>query len=545
MDPSKTNLELNRQRFLKLYWFLGGLLTILACFVTYFLVREFHVSSSLAEASRLSFAQESRTDLSLLNEYFEQIISDMETLLNSRALRSYYQNKALGMSFEYGLAVAAAELTEEFERFQKSVLTKNRPIFDQIMFLDSKEKRVVAETQPSTNSKGIEATQPKIVLESPEKSSPFDVIETGGEWTIFTFKPFTYKDKVRGYLLMTLDMRTILYQTQFHDIPKSGEFNGITDSRGILIFGPREFIGKRIFELLGFSPSLLVDSRVIETDDHKLDQVKEPLLVSGGKILDTPFYLVNIAPKSKYLAGYSTSLWGMVFAGMMGGLAIMVVVIFKSLQEQSRIYRQLEEARDTLDNRVRARTTELAETNLRLQKEMDQRERTEEIQRLLTTAIEQAAEGIVITDITGNIEYVNPAFEGITGYANDEIIGQNPRILQSGYHDQAFYRELWETIRNGEVWRGQFVNRKKDGTLYREDAIISPVKDRTGKIVHYVAVKRDRNSGDRTSTTTFLVPKDGRDRHSSGRYRPRFQQSSSSNVGACRDYAPAKERRRS
>ena len=117
--------------------------------------------------------------------------------------------------------------------------------------------------------------------------------------------------------------------------------------------------------------------------------------------------------------------------------------------------------------------------------------RSEEVQRRLAIAVEQAAEAIVITDTQGTIEYVNPAFERITGYSRDEAIGKNPRILRSGQHDKAFYGKLWQTITNGEAWTGQFVNKKKDGTLYREDATISPVRDSSGKIVNYVAVKRD------------------------------------------------------
>jgi PAS domain S-box-containing protein len=119
------------------------------------------------------------------------------------------------------------------------------------------------------------------------------------------------------------------------------------------------------------------------------------------------------------------------------------------------------------------------------------RRRSEEAQRRLAIAVEQAAEAIVITDTRGTIQYVNPAFEQIAGYSPDEVIGENPRILQSGEHDQAFYRKLWQTITNGKAWTGQFVNKKKDGTLYREDATISPVRDSSGKIVNYVAVKRD------------------------------------------------------
>ncbi len=119
------------------------------------------------------------------------------------------------------------------------------------------------------------------------------------------------------------------------------------------------------------------------------------------------------------------------------------------------------------------------------------RKRAEEAQMLLATAVEQAAEAIVITDAGGTISYVNPAFEKITGYARDEVIGQNARMLRSGKHDAAFYRHLWETIARGEVWTSRIFNKKKNGALYEEEMIISPVFDSAGKIVNYVAVKRD------------------------------------------------------
>ncbi len=124
-------------------------------------------------------------------------------------------------------------------------------------------------------------------------------------------------------------------------------------------------------------------------------------------------------------------------------------------------------------------------------RDVTQRRKAEEVQRRLATAIEQAAEAVVITDPEGIINYVNPAFERITQYSKEEAIGQTPRILKSGQHDEAFYRTLWETITDGRAWTGSFVNRKKDGALYREDATISPVKSPSGSIVNYVAVKRD------------------------------------------------------
>jgi len=109
----------------------------------------------------------------------------------------------------------------------------------------------------------------------------------------------------------------------------------------------------------------------------------------------------------------------------------------------------------------------------------------------LTSAIEQSSEIIEITDSEAVILYVNPAYEKITGYSREEVIGLNPRLLQSGEHDEDFYREMWATLTSGNTWSGRLVNRRKDGVLYTEDATISPVRDAAGEIINYVAVKRD------------------------------------------------------
>jgi PAS domain S-box-containing protein len=114
-----------------------------------------------------------------------------------------------------------------------------------------------------------------------------------------------------------------------------------------------------------------------------------------------------------------------------------------------------------------------------------------ESQSHLYAAIEQASEVVVITDTAGVIEYVNPAFELVTGFSRKEALGQNPRVLKSDRHDDSFYRELWDTINRGKAWHGHFVNQKKDGSLYEEEATISPVFAKTGKITNFVAVKRD------------------------------------------------------
>ena len=124
-------------------------------------------------------------------------------------------------------------------------------------------------------------------------------------------------------------------------------------------------------------------------------------------------------------------------------------------------------------------------------RDITERKQAEEANARLATAVQQAAEAIVITDSKATILYVNPAFERITGYISSEIVGQNPRILKSGRHNAAFYQQMWDTLSHRKVWAGRVINKKKNGTLYEEETSISPVFDSNGAIVNYVAVKRD------------------------------------------------------
>jgi PAS domain S-box-containing protein len=119
------------------------------------------------------------------------------------------------------------------------------------------------------------------------------------------------------------------------------------------------------------------------------------------------------------------------------------------------------------------------------------RKQAEDRVRTLSQAVEQSPVTIVITGPSGNIEYVNPKFSELTGYTRAEALGQNPRVLKSGTMPPEVYADLWQTLKRGEVWRGELHNRKKNGDLFWEQATIAAIRDDSGETTHFVAVKED------------------------------------------------------
>ena len=128
---------------------------------------------------------------------------------------------------------------------------------------------------------------------------------------------------------------------------------------------------------------------------------------------------------------------------------------------------------------------------LAFSQEITERKHIEERLRILSVAIEQSPTSIMISDLKGDLLYVNPRFTEVTGYSAEEAIGRNPSLLQSGLTPKEVYKQLWDSLTHGKVWQGELINRHKDGHFYWEDVHIAPVKDLSGVITHYVGVKLD------------------------------------------------------
>jgi len=126
-----------------------------------------------------------------------------------------------------------------------------------------------------------------------------------------------------------------------------------------------------------------------------------------------------------------------------------------------------------------------------INRDITERKISEIEMKKLSTVVEQSANSIIITDTEGTIEYVNRKFTEITGYTSEEAIGENPRVLNSGTQPKEYFINLWKTIKEGNIWQGQFMNKAKNGHLFWEDTTISPIKNDQGKIVNFLAVKQD------------------------------------------------------
>lgn len=166
--------------------------------------------------------------------------------------------------------------------------------------------------------------------------------------------------------------------------------------------------------------------------------------------------------------------------------------IFQNLIESiDKKRKDLETYKVNLEKIVSERTEQLELTNKNLTEEMHQRQQAYKEVLRLKTAIEQLAVAVVITNLEGEIIFANSSFENITGYTVAESLGEHTRILKSGKHSKEFYKTMWDKITSGWIWENELINKKKDGSLYWEKMIITPVKNDLGKILYFIAIKED------------------------------------------------------
>lgn len=234
---------------------------------------------------------------------------------------------------------------------------------------------------------------------------------------------------------------------------------------------PVEIIGKTDMDI--FPPETAarlttLKRQVLETGEEISEQM---WVTSGGRRLFLDVFLEPIRDR----------------LGVITGVGVATV----DLTDRKLAELALLSAYEEVEERVQMRAREQIQLNEQLQNEIAERKLVEAQLRLQTSALEAAANGVIITNKAGEILWANPAFTDMTGYTLDEIHGKNPRFLKSNTQDNAFYQELWDTILSGQVWRGELTNRRKDGSFYVEEQTITPVFDENKNLSNFIAVKQD------------------------------------------------------
>ncbi|SMB80181.1 PAS domain S-box protein [Deinococcus hopiensis] len=229
---------------------------------------------------------------------------------------------------------------------------------------------------------------------------------------------------------------------------------------------------------------ILLDVRMPEMDGFET----AGLIRSRVQTETTPIIFVTAHDRAEadMLGGYSLGAVDFIYSPVQAEILRAKVGVFVDLHQKTRTV----QAHERRLRELEAQQARRVQDRLRRESERE-RQRAQTEMRKLSSAVEQAADPVFITDREGMIEYVNPAFVALTGYSRAEILGQRSRVLRPDGHDPALYEHIWDLLLRGEVYRGELASRRKDGSLFYEEKTFTPIKDEAGRITHFVSTGHD------------------------------------------------------
>ncbi|MBT3380321.1 MAG: PAS domain S-box protein [Lentisphaerae bacterium] len=447
------------------------ILLILVIYIGALIAHNYFSHIRLHQEALLSMVSATEKRAASAAYFFGERRNDVRNLLSRREVTAYFEHKSLGMSLKYGLQISLNDVRGRLADFASGTVIRGERVYRRVVLLDS-TGAVVGEV--SGNGARPDPSEDLSLLVDPLHRTPHLIgrVNRRGQAEILVSAARHQRGQYAGQLVAWLSPRVVTDQV-VNDVRSLRRFTFLLFGDSVVYEpdGTSNANQTRIYEL-GMGPP----SRPRFFTQTFEDGTECPMVGLRVPIESTNFSLVKVVAETSVL-GQNRPLE---FPLAMGLLAV-IILSAAGLVLRSRLQAVAMEARldETSDQR-----RYLQSQNTQLEKEISDR-------RLLTTAVEQAAEAIIITDREGTIEYVNPAFEKVTGYPKAKALGGNNRMLQSGKHDRAFYEDLWDVLLSGGVWSGKFTNRRKDGTLYEEEAEISPVRNEAGQITNFVAVKRD------------------------------------------------------
>jgi len=436
-----------------------------AGYMLFLVYSQYQVQEKLLKTILERHLQESEKKALAVGYFLSERLYDLSTLAECREFSAYYDNQALGMSFEYGLGASLHAIQEMVNRFRGKRRVDGYPMYARLVYtesagnilFDSREEKVFGGNRKSLSPASVR----------PKNRAGFSYERfDAGEYLVLSI-PVLFKGRTMGHVSGWIPLELICR----HFIETAG---GETSRVNLLVFGGRYLFGSH--DVHSFVPSgTLPRPKELTPGAARTFSVSPrgsaPAYVTAflTPVANTPLSLASFVRTGSETAGRPPRglfpvLGGIGLALLAGGIA------FNRVSTRSAVLQaRLDETR------VREKIIEEKNYNL----------------RKFLTALEQSSSSVMITDVEGLIEYVNPHFCRVTGYSAEEAMGRNPRFLKSGKEPPEKYREMWETVLRGTSWSGEFLNRKKNGALFWEQANIAPVADEHGVITSLIAIKED------------------------------------------------------
>jgi len=436
----------------------------LAVFVAYLVFANYAAARRLRQSLCEQALGDAQQQAQPLRDFVVEQLNTIADLASSAEVLAYRENQSLGMSPEYGLRQSLLLIGERFDQLRERKHIAAGRVFSRLSYLD-RDGAVLA----TSAAEDASADTAGLVFDVDDGNQ---VSLSADHRSLRLMTPVHHRRKLAGHVVAWIDVR-LLCRVAGCDLKRDHA------SYLLLASDPRVPLGPYRYPPLEAQLPIPVAAETMLMGGPSGD----PSLVIAVPVRDLPFALATQHPSSVYLgADPWHSLVAMIVLGvlLMGVAAVLVAQVVRG--------RKLSE----MLSAMRLREAVEAERNrANLDRERSARTQAEEERFQLGYAIEQAAESVVITDTQGIIIYVNRAFTQVSGWSREDAVGQTPRILRSGVHDQAFYERMWRELTGGRAWHGRIVNRRRDGTLFHEDATISPVREADGSVRRYIAVKRD------------------------------------------------------
>ena len=294
---------------------------------------------------------------------------------------------------------------------------------------------------------------------------------------------------------MILDTGKYLGIHKLRIFSSSGEILFSTDKMEIGQVNRKDYFLRFVSKGKPYTKTIRKEAKTAEGEISKVDVVESYVpVMRQGKFAGAFELYYDVSKRKSKLDGLVTRMYWTIFPfafvllGFIIALSLRASKNFEKLRETEL---KLQRAYTEIEQKVLDRTDALRLANIQLEKEIEERKQYEKQMIQATSVFENTIEGIVITDSKGIIQRVNKAFTTITGFEPEEAIGQNPRILKSDRHDQAFYEEMWASLITRGMWEGEIWDRRKNGETYPEWLSINAIKNPEGKSIHYVALFHD------------------------------------------------------